>query len=216
MNLKFSDVLQTGDVFRAKVVGFSNEVDNFINFQGVGPINYLAVVPSAALNVLCAGRTAPFGPCQISLQAQQYVNIARADLSGVEVEAAYDWGQGFATLAFSHTDGVDSRTKATLFTIPPDKVAGTLGLRFLDRRLTVGTRIVYNDARKNVPASTLVPNTKPLALVDLFASYDYNDWVRGDVTLSNVFDKRYVKYLDLDRSPGFQARGALTFKFATR
>ena len=215
-NIKFDNVLREGDVFRAKIAGFFNQVDDFINIQGVGPRNFVAVTPNAALNALCAGRTVAFGPCQIPVQAQQYVNIARADLSGVEVEAAYDWGAGFASLAYSHTDGVNAATKVALLTIPPDKVAGTLGLRFLDRALTVGGRVVYNSARSNIPASTLIPNTKDYALVDLFASYDYSDTVRADLTLSNIFDKRYIKYLDVDRSPGFQARGGLTVKFATR
>lgn len=215
VNIKFDDVLRDGDAFRAKIVGFSNEVDKFINIQGVGPRTFVPAVPGIPA-IACRGVVAPRFPCVIPVQSQQYVNIARADLSGVEVEAAYDWGDGFASLAYSRTDGVNASTKATLVTIPPDKVAGTLGLRFLDRRLTLGTRIVYNDARMNFPASALIPNTKDYALVDLFASYEHNDWVRGDLTLSNVFDKRYIKYLDLDRSPGFQARGALTVKFATR
>ncbi|NNM72878.1 TonB-dependent hemoglobin/transferrin/lactoferrin family receptor [Enterovirga aerilata] len=216
VNIKFDNILKDGDAFRGKVVGFFNEVDNFIDIQGVGPRTFVAVAPSPALNALCAGRTAPFGPCQIPVQAQQYRNIARADLSGVEIEGAYDWGDGFLSLAYSHTDGINAATRATLLTVPPDKVAATLGLRFLDRRLTVGTRIVYNDARANIPASTVVVNTKEFALVDFFASYEHNDWIRADLTLSNIFDKRYIKYLDLDRSPGFQARGSLTMKFATR
>lgn len=215
VNIKFDNVLADGDAFRAKIVGFSNEVDNYIDIKGVGVTNYVAVSPAIPAS-LCAGRTAAFGPCQIPVQAQQYVNIARGDLSGVEVEAAYDWGGGFASLAYSHTDGVNAATKVALLTVTPDKVSGTLGLRFLDRKLTVGTRITYNDARTNVPVSTLIPNTKDYTLVDLFASYDYSDWVKGAVTLSNVFDKRYTKYLDIDSSPGFQARGSLTFKFATR
>lgn len=215
VNLKFDDILKPGDAFRAKIVGFSNEVDNFINIQGVGPRVLVPALPSIPV-AACRGVVVPRFPCVIPVQAQQYVNIARADLTGIEVEAAYDWGDGFASLAYSHTDGVNSATKVTLLTIPPDKIAGTLGLRFLDRRLTIGTRIVYNDARRNVPVSTIIPNTKEYALVDLFASYEHNDWVRGDLTLSNIFDKRYIKYLDLDRSPGFQAKGALTVKFATR
>ena len=215
VNIKFDDVLRAGDAFRAKVVGYSNEVDNFIDIQGVGPRTFVAVSPLVPAS-LCAGRLVPFGPCQIPVQAQQYVNIARADLSGVEVEAAYDWGDGFASLGYSHTDGVNVSTNVTLVRVPPDKVAGTFGLRFLDRRLTIGTRIVYNDARSNVPPSSLIPNTKEYALVDLFGSYDYSDTVRADVTLANIFDKRYIKYLDIDRSPGFQARGSLTVKFATR
>ena len=221
VNIKFDGVLRDGDAFRAKIVGFSNEVDNFINIQGVGPTTFVSA--TAGQNpALCAGRTSAFvNPragifCVIPVQAQQFVNIARADLSGAEVEAAYDWGTGFASLAFSHTDGVNAFTRATLVSVPPDKVAATLGFRFLDRHLTVGGRIIYNDARTNFPAAGTIPNTKEFALVDLFASYDYSDWIRADLTLSNIGDVRYVKYLDLDRSPGFQARGGLSVKFATR
>ena len=216
VNLKFDSVLRDGDAFRAKLVGFSNEVDNFISIGGVGPRYYVAVAASPALNALCAGRLAPFGPCQIPVQAQQYTNIARAELSGVELEGAYDWGDGFASLAYTHTDGINAATRATLVTVPPDRVAGTLGFRFLDRRLTLGTRAVYYDARTNTPANATIPNTKEFALVDVFASYEHNEWIRADLTLANIFDKRYIKYLDLDRSPGFQARGSLTVKFATR
>ena len=221
INLKFNDVLRDGDAFRAKLVAFSNQVDNFITIRGVGPTFYLPVVPSTALNAFCSGRTTPFGPCQIPAKSQQFINIPKADLQGTEFEAAYDWGDGFATFAASHTEGFDKRTKITLYTVPPDKLAGTLGLRFLDRKLVVGTRVVYNDARKqyisgDITSGTLLPNTKQYTLVDLFASYEHNDWIRADLTLSNVFDVRYTKYLDLDRSPGFQARGGLTLKFATR
>ena len=215
VNIKFDGVLREGDAFRAKIVGFSNQVDEYIDIQGVGPRTFVAVSPLVPAS-LCRGRTVAFGPCQIPVQAQQYVNIARADLSGVEVEAAYDWGDGFASLAFSHTEGVNASTRIALVRVPPDKIAGTFGLRFLDRALTIGTRIVYNDARSNVPPSTLIPNTKDYALVDLFASYEYSDTVRADLTLANIFDKRYIKYLDVDRSPGFQARGGLTVRFATR
>jgi hypothetical protein len=82
-------------------------------------------------------------------------------------------------LAYSRTEGVNASTKATLVTIPPDEVGGTLGLSVLDRRLRLGTRIVYNDARKNFPASALIPDTKAHALVDLFASYEHHDWLAG-------------------------------------
>ena len=220
INIKYDNLFRDGDAFRAKIVAYSNQVDDYIGIQGVGPALYLNAI-AGANPALCAGRTAPFvngragAICVIPIQAQQYVNIARANLSGLEVESSYDWGDGFATLAYSHPEGENAQTRVTLQTIPPQKVAGTVGLRLLDRRLTFGTRVIYNDSRKAYPAA-LFPNTKAYTLVDLFASYEHNAWLRGDLTLSNVTDVRYVKYLDLDRSPGFQARGALTIKFATR
>lgn len=222
VNLKFDNVLRAGDVFRGKIVGFSNRVDNFIDIGGVGPVFYVNAI-AGANPALCAGRTTPFvngragAICVIGIQNQQYNNIARADLSGAEVEGAYDWGTGFMSLAYTHTDGINARTKFELTSISPDRLAGTFGLRFLDNKLTIGTRVIYNDSRKNDPSlNALFPNTKSYALVDLFASYEYSEWLRGDVNLSNIGDVRYLKYLDLDRSPGFQARGSLTFKFATR
>jgi hemoglobin/transferrin/lactoferrin receptor protein len=222
VNLKFDNVLTEGDVFRGKIVGFSNDVDNYIGIGGVGPTFYVGTNSSAANRAACVNRLAPLviPPagifCVIPVQAQQYNNIAKAELSGVELEGAYDWNWGFASLAYTHTDGINARTRQTLVTVPPDRVAGTLGFRLLDRRLTLGTRVTYYDSRTNTPPNTLIPNTKEYALVDLFASYEHNDWVRADLTLANIFDKRYLKYLDLDRSPGFQARGSLTVKFATR
>lgn len=222
VNLKFDNVLREGDVVRGKIVGFANRVDDFIDIAGVGPTLYVNAIAGAD-PALCAGRTAPFvngragAICVIGIQAQQYNNIAKADLSGAEVEGAYDWGTGFMSLAYTHTDGTNVQTRATLTSVSPDRVAGTFGLRVLDKKLTVGTRIIYNDSRKNDPGlNALFPNTKSYTLVDLFASYEYSEWMRGDVTLSNIGDVRYLKYLDLDRSPGFQARGSLTFKFATR
>ncbi|MGA0598851.1 TonB-dependent hemoglobin/transferrin/lactoferrin family receptor [Enterovirga sp. CN4-39] len=212
VNLRFDNVLRDGDALRAKLVGFSNDVDNFIDSTSVPSSTLVPVAPGFPA-ALC--RIVPRAPCA-PLPSVQYNNIARAELSGVELEAAYDWGDGFASLAYTHTDGINAATRATLVTVPPDRLAGTLGFRFLDRRLTVGTRTVWYDARTNTPPNGTIPNTKEFALVDLFASYEHNDWIRADLTLSNIFDKRYIKYLDLDRSPGFQARGSLTVKFATK
>ena len=216
VNLKFDDVLTEGDKLRGKVVVFNNRVDDFINIQGVGPTYYRAVITGAFANSFCANRTAPFAFCQIPVQNQQFVNIARADLSGVEAEGNYDWGTGFASAFFSHTEGKNKATGETLLTVPPDRVGGTFGLRFLDNRLTIGTRVTHYASRFDVPTGSNVVGTKSYTLVDLFASYEHNEWLRGDLVLANIGDVRYQKYLDLNRSPGFQARGALTIKFATR
>ena len=216
VNLKFDNLLAEGDRLRAKVVVFQNRVEDFINIQGVGPTYFRAVQPSAALNALCGNRTAPFGPCQIPVRNQQYVNIPKADLSGFEVEGAYDFVRGFVSAFYSHTDGKDKGTGQTLLTVPPDRVGGTFGLRFLDNRLTIGTRVTHYASRLDIPVGTTILPSKAHTLVDLFASYEHNEWVRADLTLANIGDVRYNRYLDLNRSPGFQARGALTIKFATR
>lgn len=216
VNIKLDDILTEGDKFRGKVVAFQNRVDNYIDMTGVGPIYYLSVIPGAFFNSFCAGRTKPYAFCQIPIQNQQYVNIAKADITGIEAEGAYDWGRGFASAFYSHTDGKNKTTGEDLTTIAPDKVGGALGLRFLDNKLTIGTRVTHFASRLNVNGTTPTYPAKAYTLVDLFASYQYNDWVRGDLTLANIGNVRYIRYLDLNYSPGFQARGSLTIKFATR
>lgn len=216
VNIKADNLLAEGDKLRGKVSVFQNRVDNFINIQGVGPTYYRAVTPNAVLNSLCANRTRPFGPCQIPVQNQQYVNLPKVDLTGVEIEGNYDWGRGFVSAFYSHVDGKNKSTGETLWSISPDKVGGTFGLRFLDNRLTLGTRVTHYSSRLNIPTGATLLPSKAYTLVDLFASYEYNDWLKGDIVLANIGDVRYIRYLDLNNSPGFQARGSLTIKFATR
>lgn len=226
VNLKADDVLTDGDKFRGKIVAFQNQIDNFINIQGVGPKRYYS--PIAGFNPpQCGGTTPVVIPrqgvfCVIGVQDQQYVNIPKAELTGIEAEGAYDWGRGFVSAFYSHVDGKNKATGQTLLTISPDKFGGTFGLRFLDNRLTLGTRVTHYDARRftneytdpNSPPP--FPMTKAYTLVDVFASYEHNEWLRGDLTLANVGNVRYTRYLDIYASPGFQARGSLTVKFATR
>ena len=95
-------------------------------------------------------------------------------------------------------------------------IGGTFGLRFFDNRLTLGTRVTHYAARLTVPTGSTILPSKEHTLVDLFASYEHNAWLRGDLVLANIGDVRYNRYYDLNSSPGFQARGSLTVKFATR
>ncbi|CAA2101706.1 Heme/hemopexin utilization protein C [Methylobacterium bullatum] len=214
INLKYVDVLRPGDVFRAKANVFQNEIDDYINIAGVGPTYFVPVIPGIPASV-CVGRPGRF-PCFIPVQSFQYLNVAQAELSGVELEGAYDWGGGFVSVAATHTEGRDKATRETLLSIPPDRISATLGLRFLDDSLTVGSRLTFVDSRIAVPDSATILATKAYGLVDFFASYRVNDRIRADFILQNAFDKRYTQYLNLLQSPGLTAKAAISIKFATR
>ncbi|TXM71934.1 TonB-dependent hemoglobin/transferrin/lactoferrin family receptor [Methylobacterium sp. WL69] len=214
VNLKYDEVFAPGDVVRAKVNVFQNAIDDFINIQAVGPTYFvpaIAGIPASA----CARIPGRF-PCVIPVQSFQYLNIARAELSGVELEGAYDWGRGFVSLAATHTEGRDRATRQGLITVPPDRISTTLGLRFLDGRLTVGTRLNLVDARTDVPTGATILATKAYALVDVFASYRVNDRIKADFILQNAFDKRYTQYLNALPNPGLVAKAAISIAFATR
>ncbi|WP_375464047.1 TonB-dependent hemoglobin/transferrin/lactoferrin family receptor [uncultured Methylobacterium sp.] len=214
INLKYNDVLTPGDVFRAKLNVFQNEIDDFINIQTVGPTYFVPAIAGIPASI-CARIPGRF-PCVIPVQSFQYLNIAQAELSGVELEGAYDWGGGFVSLAATHTEGRDRATRQTLLTVPPDRISTTLGLRFLDDRLTVGTRLNLVEARTDLPAGATILATKAYGLVDFFASYRFNDRIKADFILQNAFDKRYTQYLNALANPGLVAKAAISIKFATR
>jgi len=150
--------------------------------------------------------------CVIPAQDQQYVNVAKARLMGVELEGAYDWGRGFVSVSASHIDGRNLTTNAPLNTSPPDRLATTGGLRFLDDRLTVGTRLtLVADSEKTVSAPS-----KGYGLVDLFATYKYGDNAAAAVAIDNVFDRQYKPFLASDAAPGLSAKFSLTMKLADK
>jgi hemoglobin/transferrin/lactoferrin receptor protein len=214
INLRTDAVLVPGDAVRGKLAVFDNAVDNFIDMRGVGPTYYAPAIPGIPA-AICAARPGRF-PCVIPVRSYQYRNLARADLSGVELEGTYDWGGGFVTLAATHTDGRDRTTRESLLSVPPDRISTTLGFRLLGDRLELGTRLNLVDARTDLPKGAKDRATKAYGLVDLFASYDLDDRVKAEFVVQNVFDKRYRQYLDALASPGLIAKAALSLKFATR
>jgi hemoglobin/transferrin/lactoferrin receptor protein len=74
-------------------------------------------------------------------------------------------------------------------------VTATLGARFFDEALTVGTRVTHATARK-IPPSPIDVSTAvvwaPFTVVDLFASYKLNENLTFNVSAENLADKFYV------------------------
>lgn len=207
VNVKYDGIFTENDKFRAKANVFLNNVSDYIDSVDVGTPHLTPIVPGMPAFVC------QFVPAMcISLYDQQYQNIAKARLTGVEVEAAYDWGGGFISVAGTHINGKNKQTNGPLNSVMPDQVSTTLGLRFLDDKLTIGTRLTFvDDSKKNVTNPT-----KGYGLVDLFASYQYSDRIRGDIIIKNVFDRQYTQYLNSDASPGLTAKFGLTVKFAAK
>lgn len=213
-NLRADGVVGPEDALRAKLALFDTAVDGFIDMQAVGLAYYVPAIPGVPASI-CAARPGRF-PCVIPARSYQYRNVARADLSGAELEGTYDWGRGFVSLAATHVDGRDRATRESLLTVPPDRIGTTLGLRFLADRLVVGTRLTLVEARTDLPAAARSRATKAYGLVDLFATCAVTDRITADVAVQNVLDRRYRAYNDALASPGLVAKASLSIAFATR
>jgi hemoglobin/transferrin/lactoferrin receptor protein len=217
VNVKYDNVFRAGDSVRGKATVFTNLVDNFIDLEQVGePIltSFVPGVPNSACPSLPPGLCMPFQPFQ-------YVNVAQARLSGVELESGYDWGVGFATFEGSAINGKNLETGMSLATVPPYRASATLGFRFLDdRSLVVGARFTAVEASpKNVPTATDGGGPLPTAgygLVDLFASYAYNDRVSANFSVNNLLNRGYTQFLNIEPNPGLTVKGGITIKFAEK
>lgn len=98
----------------------------------------------------------------------------------------------------------------------------TLGSRLFDERLTFGTRVVHNagpisklDKDWNVGLSAIQQLYRPTTLVDLFASWSFNDQLSVEAGVDNLTDRYYLDPLALGvmPAPGRTARLALTWKY---
>ena len=176
--------------------------------------SFVPGVPNSACPSLPPGLCMPFQPFQ-------YVNVAQARLSGVELESGYDWGAGFATFEGSAINGKNLETGMSLATVPPYRASATLGFRFLDdRSLVVGARFTAVGASpKNVPTATDGGGPLPTAgygLIDLFASYAYNDRVSANFSVNNLLNREYTQFLNIEPNPGLTVKGGITIKFAEK
>ena len=53
-------------------------------------------------------------------------------------------------------------------------------------------------------------------LVDLFASYAYNDRVSANFSVNNLLNREYTQFLNVEPNPGLTVKGGITIKFAER
>jgi len=201
INFKYDNVFQAGDKFRAKVNVYRNNVTDYIGLEtDVDFTPPLACPPSSIFG--------GFGA-----MCSQYVNIAKARIEGVELESSYDAGKWFAGLSAAFIEGKDLSADTPLTTIPPDRVAATYGMRFLDSKLTTALRWqhLWGVSENPVTGSP----TKPYDLVGLTLAYQPNPDTTWALVVDNLLNKYYVPFLQDLPSPGITVKGALKIRFGS-
>ncbi|GIK82335.1 MAG: TonB-dependent hemoglobin/transferrin/lactoferrin family receptor [Pseudorhodoplanes sp.] len=230
VNLKYDNIFRAGDKFRGKINVFQNDVEDYIeavNFGSAHPIVQVCPAnppgcPPAGL-ITFASNTYSF---------TQYQNIGSARIRGIEADLNYDAGDWFLGIAGQHIRGRDLDHDAPLRTVQPDQLATTLGLRFLERKLTLGARWIAVAAKKSndIPDTDNdgLPDVLPSQsynLVNLFMMYQPTPDVTATFAVDNVADHYYVPYLSAEQigpdgtpglifpGPGRTFKGALRIRF---
>jgi len=192
VNYSADGLFDSEDSLRLKAAYFYNDIKDYIT------IPTFPALPGSECAALGHTRCA------------QYQNVYAAKIKGFELEGRYDAGRYFAGLGINLINGhqIDrDGVRSDLTTIPSASVTLDGGMRFLDRRLTVGGEVQFNKA----PKGSLYADD--YTLVNLYANYQPNENLRFDLRVDNLFDKKYVLPI-VDTSDGVYGQPGLTVKLA--
>jgi len=175
-NIRKDGVVNARDSFRLKADYYTMDVENYIASCGAPYIG-------------------PRGPSSVNY----FCNVAgTSQVQGVELQSMYDTGFAFAGLSYtythtnlpSQTDGLGAHTY-----VPEHVIVGTLGVRLLNEKLTVGTRVSYFSESYvgdvNVGSFYTEPYMPAYTVVDLFSNYKFNDNLQLALNVDNLFDESY-------------------------
>lgn len=186
VNLRFDNLWAANDALRVKANVFQNDVDNFIEQVEV-------LDGQAGVGGIVCDNPEPF-PTAGSGNCVQYQNIAKARIRGFELESRYDAGFWFLHASYTALKGTNETENIPLTKIPADTFAGTLGFRFLDRKLTTAVSLLSvapKDPSDVPPGGWPVPGYN---VVNLYLAYQFNEDVTFNAAVENLFDAYYVPY----------------------
>jgi hemoglobin/transferrin/lactoferrin receptor protein len=172
-NLKKNDLFTAGDTLRGKFNVFRNDVQDFIDQVAFG--TPLPIAPG--VNVL------PF---------LQYQNVASATIQGFEAETMYDANLWFVGISGSYMQGKNDLTGLGLYSIPPQKITTTAGVRLLDRTLVLSMMWTSAIANRDIPA-TYTPATS-YDLVNLYLQYQPTRDLTLNFSVENLLNQYYRPY----------------------
>lgn len=128
------------------------------------------------------------------LPVLQYENVDRADLYGVDAEAHYDLTKEFSLHGqLSYVRGIDRDNGDNLYQIPP--LHGILSLEYDSGAWHSAVEGVLAARQDKVSAYNGETPSPGYALLNLRAGYTFRQHLNVELSLENLFDKRYSNHL---------------------
>ncbi len=238
LNIKYDSVFSHGDKIRVKITAFRNDVTDYIDqvtdFSGFGvpsPVCMQAGFGNPCLQYQNIGNARIEG---LEFEANYDAGWWFAGISGQHLT-----GKSLTTDPAVAANGVCAATSsgvgcagAPLASIPPDQISILLGARFLDQKLKLAIRWTAVAAKplSQIPttldfdlnpfAPSVVPmfdSTGSYNLVSLYAGYQMTPEVVAAVSVDNLLNENYTKYMCCSTqagyvvpNPGITFKGSLT------
>ena len=178
-NVRKNNLFLPGDSFRGKFNVFRNDVTDYIDQVSFGPP---LLVPTGP----------PPAPSITVLPFLQYQNIAQARIQGFEAETMYDAVTWFVGVAGTYQDGKNVQTGVGLYSIPPQKVTTTAGVRLFENRLILSAMWTSAIANKSIPV-TYLPGTS-YDLVNLYLAFKPTQDLTLNLSVENLLNQYYRPY----------------------
>jgi len=144
-----------------------------------------------------------------------YYNVGKAEIVGVEFEAAYQSTYFFTRAAYSALRGENTEDNTDLNSIPADELVLTVGGRVPEYNVDFGWRGVMAAGQDKVSGSTAA--TPGYTVHNLFASWKPDEGVLQDSEfrfgIENILDKTYREHLSGDNGKGRTFRVTLVHQF---
>jgi hemoglobin/transferrin/lactoferrin receptor protein len=191
--LSFADVFASGDALTAKASYWEQSVDDYINL--------VVSVPTTFYTTACFRPPFTVG-CNVGTAIAQNVD---ANLSGAELETAYDSRRFRVEVNYGTMAGHERGTAYNLASLMPDTVTATATVKVPEVEASFNARLTATAAfhgNYNPASSDSSSEARPsYTLLDLYASWTPHAlWggvlsgLRVDVGIDNVSDVRYEPY----------------------
>ncbi|MEM9750865.1 MAG: TonB-dependent receptor [Pseudomonadota bacterium] len=182
--LDLTDALVSGDSFTAKASYYNSDVDNLIGLDVSTPLG--CFVPTAAFFQPC-GTGPEFG------NFSQNVNIANAEIEGVELEFQYDAPRAYLRGALTTINGVDADSGEFLEGVLSPNTLFLDGGAKLPQGLRIGARLTLAERFDEVNA--IQDERGAFATGDIYAVWTPEigalEGLRVDLGVDNVTDADY-------------------------
>lgn len=197
--VEFNDLLSGGDTLQAKAGYYSVDGKNFLtteviqNANTANPQFFPApfLVPGFTCRAFVSIAVDPNG-CG---GTTQIVNVPRAELDGIELEATYDSSRFRVTLAGTTMDTKDKRTGNPIGTEQPDQITADLRLKLPEVDSYVGWQSTFADSHDG---GTVTANDRnSYQLHEAYARWRAEEGALAGfsvgVTAENLFDEEYQR-----------------------
>ena len=122
----------------------------------------------------------------------QYQNIAKAKIEGFEAETMYDANTFFVGVAATVQRGKNEQTGIGLYSIQPQKVTTTAGLRFLDNQVVLSAMWTSVKGNTDIPANYLLGTSYDL--VNVYLAVKPTKDLALNFSIENILNEYYRPY----------------------